>query len=132
MTGKSTDVEGSTGEYSVDEEDQLQADDTLVDRGVEDVLDEGYSPVEKPYSLEYDGLAERLDSEVPDVSATTDYAEPDDENLMADEEVGDVRSGRLIEGESDMFAHDAGIDGGAASAEEAAVHAIDQDSIDGM
>ena len=32
------------GEYSVDDEDQLQPSDTLNDRGVADLLDEGYSP----------------------------------------------------------------------------------------
>ncbi|MGH8966404.1 MAG: DUF5709 domain-containing protein, partial [Actinomycetes bacterium] len=35
------------GGYSVDDENQLQEDDTLLDRGVDDVLDEGYSPPEK-------------------------------------------------------------------------------------
>lgn len=130
MTGTPTESEGSTGEFSVDEEDQLQAEDTLVDRGVDDVLDEGYSPVEKPYNAEYEGLDERLSSEVPDVFDKQDRWGPDDENLMADEEVGDARSGRLIAGEDDTVAQDVGIDGGAASAEEAAVHAIDPDSID--
>jgi hypothetical protein len=41
-------MEGSAGEYSVDEDDQLQPEDTLIDRGVDDVLDEGYSPPERP------------------------------------------------------------------------------------
>ncbi|NED70235.1 hypothetical protein G3I15_55875, partial [Streptomyces sp. SID10244] len=36
--------EGSDGEYSLDDDDQLQPEDTLDDRGVDDVLDEGYSP----------------------------------------------------------------------------------------
>ena len=42
-------MEASAGEYSVDEDDQLQSEDTLVDRGIDDVLDEGYSPPERPY-----------------------------------------------------------------------------------
>ena len=42
-------MEASAGEYSVDEDNQLQPEDTLVDRGVDDVLDEGYSPPERPY-----------------------------------------------------------------------------------
>ncbi|MGI8722352.1 MAG: DUF5709 domain-containing protein [Geodermatophilaceae bacterium] len=33
--------------YSVDEETQLQSEDTLVDRNVDDVLDEGYTAPEK-------------------------------------------------------------------------------------
>jgi hypothetical protein len=32
------------GSDSIDDEDQLQSEDTLVDRGVDDILDEGYSP----------------------------------------------------------------------------------------
>ena len=32
------------GDINVDDETQLQPEDTLVDRGVDDVLDEGYSP----------------------------------------------------------------------------------------
>ena len=49
-----------------------------------------------------------------------------------DDEVGRARSGRLVasnlgfgeDAESEMFASDVGIDGGAASAEEAAMHII--------
>ena len=33
------------------ESDLLEPEDTLVDRGVEDVLDEGYSPPEKPSTV---------------------------------------------------------------------------------
>ena len=42
-------MEASAGEYSVDEDNQLQPEDTLIDRGVDDVLDEGYSPPERRY-----------------------------------------------------------------------------------
>ncbi|HEY3004672.1 MAG TPA: hypothetical protein VGJ44_20160, partial [Kribbellaceae bacterium] len=35
------------GDYSVDDENQLQPGDTLDDRNVDDVLDEGYSPPER-------------------------------------------------------------------------------------
>ena len=33
----------------MDNDDQLQPEDTLIDRGVDDVLDEGYSPPERAY-----------------------------------------------------------------------------------
>ena len=36
--GESYDIDGA-GTYSVDDEDQLQSEDTLVDRGVDDILD---------------------------------------------------------------------------------------------
>lgn len=140
-----TTPEGSTGEYSLDEDDQLQPEDTLVDRGVDDVLDEGYSPPERPLGTNAFGtttaeqqagesLDERLAEEVPDVSA-----EGDDSAEFRDfSEVGNARSGRLMaedEGsgedtEKDLVAEDVGIDGGAASAEEAAVHVVeDEDSL---
>ena len=130
--------EGSEGEYSLDEEDQLQPEDTLVDRGVDDVLDEGYSPPERPLGLDAYGttaaeqregetLDQRLAEEEPDPALEDDNAE-----ILDDNEVGRLRSGRLVaedEGvgedeEKDLVASDIGIDGGAASAEEAAVHIV--------
>jgi hypothetical protein len=129
MSRRESESEGSSGEYSIDVEDQLQEEDTLIDRGVDDVLDEGYSPVERPLNHnDVETLDERLSEEEPDV---TDDDSPFDENRMGDEEVGDRRAGRLAasgEGEigedSELFGIDEGIDGGAASAEEAAVHII--------
>ncbi|AHK33506.1 hypothetical protein OPAG_00695 [Rhodococcus opacus PD630] len=134
--------EGSEGEYSLDEEDQLQPEDTLVDRGVDDVLDEGYSPPERPLGLDAYGttaaeqregetLDQRLAEEEPDPALEDDNAE-----ILDDNEVGRLRSGRLVaedEGvgedeEKDLVASDIGIDGGAASAEEAAVHIVDEDT----
>lgn len=121
-------------------EDQLQPSDTLDDRGVEDVLDEGYSPPERepdhlrhPHEAdEPESLDERLAEEEPDVGANLDVESDDN---LDDGEVGDARSGRLIaqdEGaaddeDSELWATDAGIDGAGASAEEAAMHTIDDE-----
>jgi hypothetical protein len=121
-------------------EDQLQPSDTLDDRGVDDVLDEGYSPPDRepghlrhPHEVdEPETLDERLAEEEPDVGANLD--DEDDDNLD-DGEVGDERSGRLIaadqgtgdDEDSDLWASDAGIDGAGASAEEAAMHIVDED-----
>ena len=60
------------------------------------------------------------------------YAEVDDEDLD-DGEVGDGRAGRLVDPdqgigedtEKDLVGDDIGIDGAAASAEEAAVHIVE-------
>ncbi|MFJ8820865.1 DUF5709 domain-containing protein [Streptomyces sp. NPDC102467] len=60
---------------------------------------------------------------------------PDGEGEPLDGEVGAARAGRLVapdegaheDAEKDMLAEDVGIDGGAASAEEAAVHLVDED-----
>lgn len=125
------------GEYSVDDEDQLQPEDTLLYRGEDDVLDEGYSPPERPLAMEpHDSLESRLEEEIPDPA--TDGPEEDRADYPSrDDEVGDERSGRLVapdEGtgedvDSDLIGSDVGIDGGAASAEEAAVHRLDEDDI---
>ena len=121
-------------------EDQLQPYDTLDDRGVDDVLDEGYSPPERPRGvtakgvtdreqLEGETLEERVAQEEPEVWEQAE-AEADADILDGDVggEVGAERTGRLMAGEAgdDRFAEDEGIDGGAASAEEAAVHTIEE------
>lgn len=138
--------DGYGGEYSVDDDNQLQPADTLDDRGVADMLDEGYSPPERPLAMNatattgdevrYGGsLAHRVAAEEPDPSFDT--TEPDVDAVEPGErylgEVGDRRAGRLVstdagdaDDESELWAGDVGIDGGAASAEEAAVHVIEE------
>ncbi|MFD6897017.1 DUF5709 domain-containing protein [Rhodococcus sp. NPDC060086] len=129
------------GEYSVDDENQLQPEDTLIDRGEGDILDEGYSPPERPLAMEpHDSLESRLEEEVPDPALDDPALDDTEAGARADypardDEVGDERSGRLVapdEGtaadtEKDLIGTDVGIDGGAASAEEAAVHRLDED-----
>ncbi|MGZ5416907.1 MAG: DUF5709 domain-containing protein [Nocardioides sp.] len=131
------------GEYSVDDEDQLQPEDSLVDRGVDDALDEGYSPPEKwsgaerygntPWEEEHgESLDQRIAQEEPEPDPYLS-AELEDEHVGG--EVGNARAGRLVadreesEGdfEQDMEGHDVGIDGAGASAEEAAMHIIDNE-----
>jgi Family of unknown function (DUF5709) len=126
----------SQGEYSVDDEDQLQAEDTLEDRGVDDVLDEGITTAEdwsagqgfgNTPAEEHEGetLDQRLRQEEPDLDPATDTWDEED---LDDGEVGDERSGRLIASDEgdDRFVLDAGIDASAASAEEAAMHVIEE------
>jgi hypothetical protein len=138
----------SYGDYSVDDEDQLTAEDTLEDPegDVADALDRGYSPREDwsagqrfgntPYE---EALGETLDQRVAQEEREPDpYAEAelhaDDEDLD-DGEVGAARAGRLVDpdegtgedSEKDLIGTDVGIDGAAASAEEAAVHVIPDD-----
>ncbi|EME62295.1 hypothetical protein G352_17114 [Rhodococcus ruber BKS 20-38] len=119
------------GEYSVDDEDQLQPEDSLIDRGVDDVLDEGFSPMERPVGLDrHETLDERLREEEPE---REDEGESEFRSSVA--EAGRARAGRLVapdEGtaedqDAELFGTDVGIDGGAASAEEAAVHLIDEE-----
>ena len=133
--------EYSAEQYSVDDEDQLQPEDTLDDRGVEDVLDEGYSPPERYSPAESFGntayeeetgetLDQRLAQEEPEPDP---YAEAETEDVGG--EVGTARAGRLVDEdqglgpdeEKDLVAEDVGIDGAGAGAEEAAVHIIEDE-----
>ncbi|MEV0978914.1 DUF5709 domain-containing protein [Streptomyces sp. NPDC049915] len=145
--------------YQPDASDQredtgvLDSEDTLEYDGVDDPLDRGWSPPERPWAVEHTGvtaaerrtgetldqrLAEELpDPPVPDGDGIGDADGTDGEPL--DNEVGAVRSGRLVapdEGahedeEAALVASDVGIDGAAASAEEAAMHIVDEDALSG-
>jgi hypothetical protein len=124
--------EERAGQYSVDDDDQLPQEDTLSDRGVNDLLDEGYSPPDRWKEPRFnETLDELLSEEEPD--PTMRFDDPDEQS--GDDEVGDLRAGRLVapdEGsgedtEEDLLGTEVGIDGGAASAEEAAVHVIKDD-----
>ncbi|MBP8882166.1 MAG: hypothetical protein KBG77_13810, partial [Dermatophilaceae bacterium] len=128
-----------------------------------DVLDEGFSPPERPrgslaygttaYEMsQHETIEQRILQEEPDPFSA--YGAPDDESgerarvrerlggidpdgIYADEDfegqAGRLRSGRLVARDefgnlrftTDVYAGDVGIDGGAASAEEAAMHIID-------
>ena len=131
----------------------LDAEDTLEDDGVDDPLDRGWSPPDRPWAVEHSGVTaaerhrgetldqrlaeERPDLRVPDGDGLGDCDGTDGELL--DNEVGATRSGRLVapdEGahedeESALVATDVGIDGAAASAEEAAMHIVDEDALSG-
>jgi hypothetical protein len=135
--------------YSVDDEDQPQdTGDSLTDsRGLDEPLDEGYSPPEKwspaqgwgntPLEEEMgETLDQRLAQEVPEpdpyAEAEQDVVSPEHEG-----EVGDERAGRLVEPDegvhtdtdAELTAEDVGIDGAGAGAEEAAVHVVDEDQL---
>lgn len=128
------------GDYSVDDEDQPGNIDDLGDDDVDDELDRGYSPPERysagqgygntPWEEEHrETIDQRIGQEEPEPDP---YAETDDE-FVDDGEVGDARAGRLVdpdEGlgedrEKDLVGDDVGIDGAGASAEEAAVHIVE-------
>lgn len=116
---------------------------------LDETLDQGYSPPEKPLGANHHGvtaaeqhrresLDERLSYEVPEVSAPEGNEIGDQPGMAGepmDDQVGDERSGRLVRadeqaprrgggGSNGASARDVGIDGGAASAEEAAVHVL--------
>ncbi|MFE9774461.1 DUF5709 domain-containing protein [Streptomyces sp. NPDC005931] len=131
----------------------LDAEDTLENDGVDDPLDRGWSPPERPWAVEHVGvtaaerlrgetLDQRLAEELPDLAAADGDGLGDCEGTdgeLLDNEVGAARAGRLVapdEGthedeESAVVATDIGIDGAASSAEEAAVHIVDEDTLPG-
>jgi hypothetical protein len=141
----------SISEYSLEDDDQLQPEDTLIDRGVDDVLDEGFSPPERLYGrgsfgTSRESLDQLLAEEEQDPASRVNIAFDKDEQQRSDaaeretefpqrSEVGRARAGRLVapdngfgeDVEAEMVAEDVGISGGAASAEEAAVHIIEEE-----
>jgi hypothetical protein len=157
-----TDLDAASQDDVPDQEErpsQEQPYDSLVDRGVDDALDEGYSLAERYSSAERFGntaeemhegesFEERLRQEVPDDQApyADDGEDPagtgrdpleidDEDDFLGDGEVGSDRAGRLLDpnqgigedDEPDLIGDDVGIDGAGASAEEAAVHVVEED-----
>lgn len=140
----------AAGEYSAEDDNQLQSEDTLIDRGIDDMLDEGYSPPERPYARGAFGPSESMDQllaeEEQDPASRINMLLDEDDHQRSDAaerdaefpqqtESGRVRAGRLVapdrgfgeDTEAELVADDVGVSGGAASAEEAAVHIIDDE-----
>ncbi|MFI9723323.1 DUF5709 domain-containing protein [Streptomyces sp. NPDC052396] len=132
-----------------DNPSDLDLENALGRDGLDSILDEGYSPPERPLAVNHYGttareqregetLDQRLAEEVPDITVPDGDGigdESDKAGEPLDEEVGDARAGRLIPvtdrmppRRNDVFARDVGINGGAASAEEAAIHIIDEEA----
>ena len=123
--------------------DQISKEDGLIDRGVDDLLDEGYvapdnwspaqgygnTPAEMRQGETIDmRIAQEQPEETPRIKGRWN---PTGE----DREVGVHRAGRLIsldgivDREDESLAAEVGLAGGAASAEEAAVHIIDEAAV---
>jgi hypothetical protein len=129
----------------------LDLQDALDERTYDETLDEGYSPPERPLGVtkygttaaeQHDGetLDQRLAQEVPDVTEPPGDEVgdlPQGEGEPVDPEAGEERAGRLVAPDEgahpdetkEEIAEDVGIDGGAAGAEEAAVHVVDEDNL---
>ncbi|MFI1361210.1 DUF5709 domain-containing protein [Streptomyces sp. NPDC020898] len=127
----------------------LDLQDAVDERTYDEMLDEGYSPPEKPLGVtkagttaaeqhEGESLDDRLRQEVPDVATPAGDGIgdlPGGEGEPRDPETGTDRAGRLVAPDEgtrtdttkELVADDKGIDGGAAGAEEAAVHVVPDD-----
>ena len=124
--------------------DQLQPGETLIDRGLDDILDEGYIAPDHWSVAEGFGntvaemrqgetLEQRIAQEEPEVEVLDEDWNPNHEPRQ----VGSIRAGRLVDphgypgadNEAQSIAQDVGIAGGAACAEEAAMHIISDEDL---
>jgi hypothetical protein len=129
---------------------RLEPEDALEDDSTEDVLETGYSPQDRPWAVDDWGTTAREEETGESLDGRLSRERPDEDDAddggdglgdvvgtdaeLRDDEVGDQRAGRLAETdagsesgpdeEPDLEAFDEGRDGGAASAEEAAVHVV--------
>ena len=107
---------------------QLDNSETLEGAIGGDPLDAGYVPPDRPFGLDdvevtggEETLDDRLAREVPDGPPVGDESRSG--RLVMDGE------GAALETSDALDAQEVGVDGGAASAEEAAMHDVDQDSL---
>ena len=144
----------------LDDYQVLDTTDTLSGAPGDDPLDRGVVPPERwsagvrfgttgAEQTEGESLDQLLAEEEPD--DTLDFADDDPEDIEGDEDAGDEdvdglllddgpdpRAGRLVaedegahpDDETDLVASDVGIDGGGATAEEAAIHVVEEDDYD--
>ncbi|MBO0813236.1 MAG: hypothetical protein J2P23_14500 [Microlunatus sp.] len=127
-------------------EESLDDEELGDDIAGDDIEGPGYSPVDRPLeslswgvtayeARTHEPFARRLARELPDFGTDEpgdglgDTSDTDGE--LIDDQVGGLRSGRIVwqpqdatDPSSDFLATDVGIDGAAASAEEAAVHTV--------
>jgi hypothetical protein len=139
-----TEADGVDGWNEAEDDGVLEASDTLDDDRVADPLDVGIAapdrwaganrygttPAEQRAGESLDQL---LSEEEPDIDPYADPADQDEDELIRRGYDREERSGRLMaddEGfgddeQAESVAWDMGIDSGAASAEEAAMHVVD-------
>ena len=122
----------------VEDAEDLDPLENLTGEDAEEPLDTGYSPPDhRPAATRYgttaaeqargESFEQRLAQEVPDL----------DPDGRGEGEPADRRAGRLVapdegvhdDDESDAIAYDVGRAGSAASAEEAAMHLVDEDDL---
>lgn len=131
------DIDSGLGDAEAPEDEVLDADDTLESDDLSaDPLDTGISPPERHPASERFGVTGAEAREGETLERRLAQEEPDIPAVGAGDE-REPRAGRLVsedEGAHDVgqqeprqFAEDIGPDGGAASAEEAAVHLVPDD-----
>jgi hypothetical protein len=124
-------------EGGVEDTDDFDPASELTGDDLEEPLDTGYSPPEhRPAATRYGTTAlEQAEGESLDQRLAEEETDTDADDVTGTSR--DPRAGRLVapdegahdDDESDEIAFDVGRAGGAASAEEAAVHLVDEDAI---
>ncbi|MFJ4843386.1 DUF5709 domain-containing protein [Streptomyces sp. NPDC088746] len=128
--------------------DDLDPENVIDEPDLDDTLDTGYSPPEKPLGVskygttgeeqrEGESLDGRLAQEVPEEDPLLAGGADDgpEDNGPEEDDAGAERAGRVATADEEpgavrnnrVLGRDVGIDGGAASAEEAAVHIQEDD-----
>jgi hypothetical protein len=144
-TPEATERDGVAEWDSVEDEGVLEGDETLDDDRVEDPLDTGIAPADRWSGADRYGttpeeqragesLEQQLAQEDPEPDPYAEDGDTDEDELTRRGWERDPRAGRLVEedegfgedDEADSVAWDAGVDAGGASAEEAAVHVVDE------
>lgn len=141
-------------------ESQPDMENALGEPDLDEIMDTGYSPPDRPVAATRHGttgreqqtgetLGERLSQEEPEEEAMADDAHvipwgnpagaPESDDMTGDPTgdattAGRERAGRMAPADEgapvrhiSVLARDAGIDGGAASAEEAAMHIVEEE-----
>lgn len=137
------------GGDAVDDKELLDPTETLMGNDPDEIVETGYSPPDRePYNLRHaptpaqeragETLDDKLAEEEPDFGAESGSDEPRDDlsgqEYDSRDDEPDPRSGRLVapnqgfgpDRDKDEVAQDVGPAGYAASAEEAAVHTVDE------
>jgi hypothetical protein len=127
---------------SADDNGLLPPEESLDEDEIGDIAGTSYSPFERPLGSTAWGTTESEEASQEDLDhrlarEESDQTVPDDDGLgdtsdtdgeLIDDQVGDARAGRLTydleNNDEDSWASDVGVDEGAASAEEAAVHVV--------
>lgn len=128
--------------------EQLSESDSLINRGVDDVLDEGYTAPDNWSPAQGFGNtgAEMKQGETLEQRIAQEQPETDPKKLHGpwnpnreNRQVGTQRAGRLVaagggldgtDTVAESVASDVGISGGAASAEEAAMHIVSEEDLE--
>jgi hypothetical protein len=142
-------TDGVEGWNVAEDDGVLDASDTLDDDLVADPLDTGIAAADRWAGADRFGttpaeeragesLEQLLAEEEPDIDPYAEAADDEDELIRRGYEQ-EPRAGRLVaddqgfgaDRQADSVAWEAGIDGGGASAEEAAIHVVDDPDGDG-